>query len=234
MGNDDRQGCLLVVDDDRKTAELVAVYLRREGYRAIIAHDGAAALELAALHKPRLIILDLMLPRIDGREVCSRLRRSSTVPIIMLTARAEEKARIEGLALGADDYVVKPFSPRELVERVKAVLRRTETPSPRAASSLTARGLVLERDNKRVKLRGRHVALTPSEYTLLETLMEEPNRVFSREELIGRLYPGGDDVVPRVVDVHMGELRRKIEKSRSQPEFVVTVRGFGYKFAAAD
>jgi len=224
---------VLVVEDDARTADLVALYLRNEGFLTDIAHDGAQAMEMATRIKPSFVILDLMIPKLDGWEVCQRLRKISDVPILILTARDEEGERIKGLSLGADDYVVKPFSPGELVARVQAILRRY-APQRNEDGILSHGALTLDPSRTRVTLQSAPVSLTPSEYTLLSTLMSNPGKVFSREELISRLYPDGDDVIDRVVDVHVGELREKIEKNRTKPEYVLTVRGFGYRFADTD
>jgi DNA-binding response OmpR family regulator len=168
---------------------------------------------------------------VDGWEVCRELRRVSDVPILMLTARDEELDRIVGLSLGADDYVVKPFSPRELVARVKAILRRTRLHPWRDTPQLAHKDLLLDRARRKVTLGGQAVALTPAEYTLLQALMAAPGRVFSRQELLDHLYPGGDSVIDRVVDVHVGKLRQKIEADAARPYYILTVRGVGYQFA---
>jgi DNA-binding response OmpR family regulator len=224
-------GPILIAEDDKKTAALVVLYLEREGFQTLVAHDGQQALALAARYKPGFVILDLMLPNIDGWEVCRELRRTSDVPLLILSAREEELDRVLGLSLGADDYVVKPFSPRELVARVKAILRRTRA-YPSASQALLSSGdLMLDRDKRKVTLDGQPVALTPSEYTLLQALMAAPGRVFSRQELLEHLYPDGDAVIDRVVDVHIGKLRQKIETDATQPHYVLTVRGIGYQFA---
>jgi DNA-binding response OmpR family regulator len=176
-----------------------------------------------------------MLPRIDGWEVCRRLRQSSDVPILILTARGEEMDRVLGLNLCADDYVVKPFSPRELVARVKAILRRGRLGREERGKVLSHEDLVLDLEKHRVNLSGRPISLTPHEFRLLQTLMANPGRVFSREELVGRLYPKQEAVVvDRVVDVHIGKLRQKIEKDPTNPRFILTVRGIGYQFADRD
>ncbi|MFQ5508298.1 MAG: response regulator [Leptospirillia bacterium] len=223
-------GPILIVEDDPNIAALVARYLDREGYRSVIVPDGASALTEAARIHPALVVLDLMLPKVDGWEVCRRLRRESDVPILMLTAREEEIDRVSGLSMGADDYVVKPFSPRELVERVKAVLRRSR---PRVADPLpmTFGALVVEPDKHRVAKNGETLTLTPSEYKLLLTLMGTPGRVFTRDELIGRLHGTDGVVIDRVVDVHIGRLRQKIEDDPQHPDYILTVRGTGYRFA---
>jgi DNA-binding response OmpR family regulator len=220
------------VEDDKKTASLIRLYLEREGFQTVIAYDGQQALELAEQHRPIFVILDLMLPVLDGWEVCRRIRQSSDVPILMLTARGEEVDRVSGLTLGADDYVVKPFSPRELVARVKAILRRGRTEAPGQEKILSFEALTLDLKKHKVTLEGQPVLLTPHEFKLLETLMADPGRVYAREELLDRLYPRKEaTVIDRVVDVHIGKLRQKIEKDPSNPRYVLTVRGIGYQFA---
>jgi len=225
---------ILIAEDDRKTASLVALYLEREGFKTISAYDGRQALELAKRHKPGFVILDLMLPKIDGIEVCRQLRSQSHVPILMLTAKDEELDRVLGFSLGADDYVVKPFSPRELVARVKAILRRVSPETSKAKGLLAYGRLALDPEKRRVTLNGHPVSLTLSEYKLLHALMAAAGRVFSREELLNRLYPRGEAVIDRVVDVHIGKLRQKIEKDPAKPSYIVTVRGIGYQFAEGD
>ncbi len=223
---------ILVVEDDKKTASLIRLYLEREGFQTLIAYDGRQALELAEQHRPIFVILDLMLPVLDGWEVCRRIRQSSDVPILMLTARGEEVDRVSGLTLGADDYVVKPFSPRELVARVKAILRRGRTGAPDHDKVLSFEELTLDLEKHKVTLEGRPVLLTPHEFKLLETLVADPGKVFPREELLNRLYPRHEaTVIDRVVDVHIGRLRQKIEKDPSRPRYILTVRGIGYQFA---
>lgn len=224
------QGPILIVEDDKKTASLVELYLQREGFQTVLAHDGEEALKLAQRHRPIFIILDLMLPLVDGWEVCRELRRSSEVPILMLTARGEEIDRISGLTLGADDYVVKPFSPRELVARVKAILRRGRLRATREKTVLSHGALVLDLEKRRLSLKGLRVPLTPHEYNLLQALMSAPGRVFTRDELLEKLYPGGEAVIDRVIDVHIGKIRQKIEEDPSKPRFILTVRGIGYQF----
>jgi DNA-binding response OmpR family regulator len=223
---------ILIVEDDPNTASLVALYLEREGFHTLTAANGEAGLALALEYRPSLVILDLMLPKMDGWEVCRRLRKTSEMPVIMLTARGEEIDRVAGLTLGADDYVIKPFSPRELVARVKAVLRRTRRSAGSDAAVLSHEGLVLDLEKRRLTLDGRLVSLTPHEYALLKSLMTAPGRVFTRDELLDRLYPGGDTaVIDRVVDVHIGKLRQKIEPAPSDPRYILTVHGVGYRFA---
>ncbi|MGW8162000.1 MAG: response regulator [Desulfobulbales bacterium] len=228
-----RENPVLIVEDDQHTASLVAAYLAREGFSTVVAYDGEQALQMERLHQPVFIILDIMLPKLDGWEVCRRIRKTSDVPILMLTAREEEIDRIMGLSIGADDYVVKPFSPRELVERVKAILRRTHA-SAEKATLLSHRGLVLDVEKHKVSLDGRLINLTTLEYKLLYALMSMPGRVYTRDELLDHFYQHGEVVVDRVVDVHIGKLRQKIEQDPSRPRFIHTVRGFGYRFADGD
>ncbi len=225
---------ILVVEDDRNIAALVETYLAKAGFEPIVAHDGPAGLELLRRHKPGFVVLDLMLPGVDGWDLCREIRKQSDVPILILTAREEELDRILGFSLGADDYVVKPFSPRELVERVKAILRRSRPAGPDADARLRHGQLVLEPDKHKVTLDGRSIPLTPSEYTLLYTLMSAPGRVFSRDVLLGHLHRHGEAVVDRVIDVHIGKLRQKIEADPSEPRYILTVRGVGYRFAERD
>ncbi len=222
---------ILIVEDDPNIASLVETYLAREGFATIVTHDGESGLALARERDPLLIVLDLMLPKLDGRELCRELRKTSQVPILMLTAREDEVDRIVGFSLGADDYVVKPFSPRELVERVKAILRRARPAEPAPSGRLAQGALAIEPEKRKVTVAGEVVPLTPSEYKILLILISAPGRVFSRDELLDRLYGHGEAVVDRVVDVHIGKLRQKIEPDPSAPSFIETVRGVGYRFA---
>jgi DNA-binding response OmpR family regulator len=225
-------GPILIVEDNKKTASLVALYLEREGFQTVVAYDGQEALKLAERYSPIFIIIDLMLPLVDGWEVCRQIRRSSDVPILMLTARGEEVDRISGLTLGADDYVVKPFSPREIVARVKAILRRGRLGPTKEKTILSQGDLVLDREKRKVSLGGRPVPLTRHEYNLLQAIMAAPGKVFTRDELVEHIYPKGEAVViDRVIDVHIGKLRQKIEKDPSRPRYILTARGVGYQFA---
>lgn len=224
---------ILIVEDDKNTSKLIATYLEQEGFTTIAAYDGEKALRLARLKIPGFVILDVMLPKVDGWEICRELRKFSDVPILMLTAREEEIDRILGLSLGADDYVVKPFSPRELVERVKAILRRIQ---PRGGGTtanqvLEHDGLVLNPGKCKVTHGGETINLTTSEYKLLHVLMASPGQVFSRDSLLAQFYEHGETVVERVIDVHIGKIRQKIEENPANPKFILTVRGFGYSFA---
>ena len=227
-------GKVLIIEDDKKTASLVALYLEREGFQTIVAHDGHKGLQMAEDHDPVFVILDLMLPKMDGWDVCRELRRRSDVPVLMLTARGEEIDRVSGLTLGADDYMVKPFSPRELTARVKAILRRTGQTERRGTKkdTLVHENMVMDLTKRRLTIDRRQVPLTPHEYALLKALMSSPGKAFTRDELLDRIYPAGDaTVIERVVDVHIGKLRQKIEKDPSQPRHILTARGLGYRFA---
>ena len=225
---------ILIVEDDRNTASLVATYLEKEGFSTVTAYDGQQALDMERQYDPVFIILDVMLPKFDGWEICRRIRKHSDVPILMLTAREDEIDRVMGLSIGADDYVVKPFSPRELVERVKAILRRTRRAPVAQKVVLSHRGLVLGPEKHKVSLEGQLVNLTSLEYKLLYALMESPGRVYSRNELLDHFYEHGEIVVDRVIDVHIGKLRQKIEQDPANPRFIHTVRGFGYRFVDVD
>jgi len=227
-------GNILIVEDDRKISSLLGVYLKREGFNPLFAYDGAAALGLLREQLPALMILDLMLPTLDGWQICRKVRQVSDLPILILTARGEEAERVLGLSLGADDYVVKPFSPRELVERVKAVLRRTSRQSDSHEEVLESGPLRVDTAKRRVTVGGLAVTLTPSEYCLLIALISAPGRVFSRQQLMRHLYPAGEDVVERVVDVHIGKLRQKLNQAHADRDFIETVRGVGYSFTEGD
>ncbi|MCG6862291.1 MAG: response regulator transcription factor [Chromatiaceae bacterium] len=231
MDNPAEVGPILIVEDDKNIASLVETYLEREGFKTVTAYDGEKALELARRHQPIFVVLDLMLPKLDGWSVCRELRSASDVPILMLTARGEEVDRLLGFALAADDYVVKPFSPQELVGRVKAILRRTQSRSEPSSRLLVHGKLILDPDKQQVTLDGRSVSLTPSEYRLLHALMISPGRVFTRRQLLDHLQERGQVVIERVIDVHIGKLRQKIGDDSSSPRIILTVRGSGYRFA---
>jgi DNA-binding response OmpR family regulator len=221
---------ILVVDDDRKTVELLRLYLEREGYHVRAAFDGQQALDRLRQAGPDLVVLDLMLPRVDGLDVCRAIRSSSPVPLIMLTARSTEDDKLLGLELGADDYLTKPFSPRELVARVRAVLRRSVEQPERAEPVARYGGLVIDFGRHEVFLDEQPVALTPREFRLLRVLAANPGRVFTRFELIERAFGLDYDGLERTVDVHLSSLRRKIEPDPAEPTYVLTVYGVGYKF----
>jgi DNA-binding response OmpR family regulator len=221
---------VLVVEDDNKTASLITLYLQREGYQTAVAHDGEDALQSARKLNPVFVVLDLMLPKMDGWEVCRKIREFSDVPILMLTARGEEFDRVLGLTIGADDYMVKPFSPRELIARVKAILRRANLKARDKREILSVGELDLDVHKHVVTVKAREILLTPSEFKLLRLFMTAPGRLFTREQLLEVLYPRGEDVVDRVIDVHIGKLRQKIEEDPAAPRYLLTVRGFGYRF----
>ncbi|TMI87283.1 MAG: response regulator transcription factor [Bacillati bacterium ANGP1] len=223
-------GRILVVDDEPHIVELVRYNLVQEGFEVAVAHDGHDALEKARTESPDLVILDLMLPYIDGLEVCRQIRTASSVPILMLTAKDGEQERVVGLELGADDYVTKPFSPRELVARVRAILRRTARGTERpGAGPLAIGGLALDPTTHEVRLSGRPVGLTTKEFDLLHLLMGHPNRVFTRDFLLEHIWGYDYFGSTRTVDMHISRLREKIEDDPNSPTYIATVRGVGYK-----
>ena len=222
---------VLIVDDDAKTVELVKLYLERDGYRVLIARDGIEALRFARESRPALIILDIMLPGMNGLEVCRTLREESDVPVIMLTARTTEDDRLEGLDIGADDYITKPFSPRELAARVRTVLRRLpEEMVMRGPEEIQYGKLIVNFLKHEVYLDGKSLNLTAIEFKLLGILVREPERVFSRGQLIGKAVGYGFEGFDRTIDVHIHNLRRKLEPDPGRPRYIKTVYGAGYKF----
>ena len=220
---------ILVVDDEPQIVRFVRAYLEDAGYRVVTASDGQEALFVARHEKPDLVILDLMMPGMDGWDFIRRYRRERDTPVIVLTARVEETDQVLGLELGADDYVTKPFSPRALVARVRAVLRRVQAGLAPPAI-LRGGDVVLDREAHTVTASGREVSLTPTEFNLLEVLMITPGRAFTRAELLDRVLGGEAYVFDRTIDAHVKNLRRKIEPDPARPRHVVTVRGVGYKF----
>ena len=230
-------GKVLVVDDDKKIVGTIKLYLENAGYEVLSAHDGRQALKLARAAPPDLVVLDLMLPRIAGIDVCRILREESDVPIIMLTARATEDDKLRGLGLGADDYITKPFSPRELVARIRTVLRRS-APKPQRAPATRERArlqfgeLTLDLERHEVRRTDKNIALTPAEFRLLESLARSPGRVFTRQELVERAFGYDYEGLDRTIDAHIMNLRKKIEPDRLHPSLIVTVYGVGYKFLA--
>ena len=220
---------VLVVDDDVKTVELVKLYLDRDGYRVLTAHDGVEALRLAQEAHPNLIVLALMLPGIDGLEICHTLRQESDVPIIMLTAKTTDQDKLTGLELGADDYVTKPFSPRELAARVRAVLRRL--PGERGPDRIQHGELTVDFIKYEAFLGSRPLNLTTIEFKLLGVLAKEPGRVFSRAQLIEKALGYDFEGFDRTIDVHILNLRRKLEADPSHPRYIKTVYGAGYKLS---
>lgn len=222
---------ILIVDDDKKTVDLIRMYLEKDGYRVLAAQDGQQALLTARHKRPDLIILDLMLPTVDGLDVCRILRSESRVPIIMLTAKSTEHDKLVGLDLGADDYMTKPFSPRELLARVRAVLRRLSESGASEVDEVRFGDLLVNFVRHEVRLQGNFVHLTPKEFKVLEILIKEPGRAFSRLELLEQAFGFDYDGLERTVDVHVMNLRRKIEPNLEEPIYVQTVYGIGYKFA---
>jgi two-component system alkaline phosphatase synthesis response regulator PhoP len=222
---------VLVVDDDEKTVELVKLYLNRDGYRVITAYDGNDALKLARENQPDLIVLDLMLPGINGLEICRILREESDVPIIMLTALTTDDDRLKGLDIGADDYVTKPFSPRELAARVRAVLRRM--PGERGPEKIEHGALTVNFLKHEAFLKDKPLNLTPIEFKVLGALVKEPGRVFSRALIIEKALGHDFDGFDRTIDVHILKLRRKLEPNPRHPRYIKTVYGAGYKLMEA-
>jgi DNA-binding response OmpR family regulator len=220
---------ILVIDDEARIVKLVRDYLERAGFQVLTARDGETALQVARVERPDLIVLDLMLPGLDGLDVCRRLRQESGVPIIMLTARVEEADRIVGLELGADDYVTKPFSPRELVARVRATLRRANG-QVGPATAIRVGDVELDTASLTATVAGQPVDLTATEFQLLAALARQPGRIFSREQLLEAIHGVAFDGYDRSVDSHVKNLRRKIEPNPHQPRYIETVYGMGYRF----
>jgi two-component system alkaline phosphatase synthesis response regulator PhoP len=221
---------ILVVEDEPRIASLVREYLENAGFAVLVASDGRAGLVLARARRPDVVVLDLGLPSMDGLDIVRDLRRDSAVPVVILTARGDETDRVAGLELGADDYVVKPFSPRELVARVRAVLRRTEA-AARPTDRLVAGDLEVDLARHRVAVAGRTVALTPTEFALLAALAREPGRVFTRGQLLDAVHGISLETYERAIDGHVKNLRRKIEPDPGAPRYVLTVHGVGYALA---
>ncbi|MFL5684983.1 MAG: response regulator [Chloroflexota bacterium] len=221
---------ILVVDDEPRIVELARDYLEHAGFRVITADDGRRAVEAARRERPDLVVLDLGLPGLDGLEVTRDLRRDGSIPIVMVTARDDELDKLLGLELGADDYLTKPFSPRELVARVKAVLRRTDRP-PDPSDVIRVGELQLDVPKMRTEVAGRSIDLTPTEFTLLATLAQQPGRIFTRSQLLDALHGVAFESYERAIDSHIKNLRRKLEPDPRQPRFVLTVYGVGYRLA---
>lgn len=223
---------ILVVDDEPEITDIVRKYLERDGYHVVSAADGRAALATFMHEKPNLVILDLMLPEVDGWEVARQIRAAGVTPIIMLTARGEEVDRLLGLGLGADDYITKPFSPREVVARVRAVLRRASGEAPPEA--LTVGNLEIDQGRMEVRRGGAAVALTPTEFRLLAALARSPGRVFTRLQLIDLVQGHAFEGYERTIDAHVKNLRHKLEPDPRRPRYVLTVHGAGYRLAEPD
>ena len=225
---------ILVVDDEPNIREVVGLYLRRDGHTVVLAADGEEALRLHRDYQPDLVVLDLMLPKVSGLEVCRRIQRERQVPLIMLTAKGDEEDRIIGLGVGADDYLVKPFSPRELVARVAAVLRRVTTPilvQPQQRV-ISIGELLINPNTREVTVRGSVVTLTVREFDLLYYLASEPSRVFTRDQLMDAVWGYAFAADTSTVTVHMRRLREKIEEDPTHPQYLITVWGVGYRFVS--
>jgi DNA-binding response OmpR family regulator len=223
---------ILLVDDEESVQKLLAYPLEREGYRVLQARDGEEALKRFASERVDLVVLDIMLPKLDGLEVCKRLRAESEVPIIMLTARDDELDKVLGLELGADDYITKPFSIREFRSRVRALLRRAAVSRQldEDGEVISAQGLTIDLARRVVEVGGNRVQLTYVEFELLRILASHPGRVYSRRMLLEALWGGADYREPRTIDVHVRHLREKLEPDPADPEYILTVRGVGYRF----
>jgi DNA-binding response OmpR family regulator len=226
---------ILLVDDEESLQKLLTFPLARDGFRVVPAHDGEEALDRFAQERVDLVVLDVMLPKLDGLEVCRRLRATSSVPILMLTARDDELDKVLGLELGADDYMTKPFSVREFRSRVRALLRRASAPrhEPGAEEVIEADGLRIDPARRRVDVRGGEVTLTYVEFEILRAMAERPGRVYTRQALLERLWGDSDYRDPRTIDVHVRHLREKLEQDPRRPEYIFTVRGVGYRFRDA-
>ncbi len=224
---------ILLIEDDSKIAKVVKVYLEGSGYRVVYADKGKAGIEAALKEKPLLAILDLMLPDISGEEVCQELRQTGDFPIIMLTAKSSEEERVAGFALGADDYVVKPFSPRELVYRIKAVLRRQQKGDLENAEPLSFNkgALIIDGQSYEVKKAAEQVNITPTEFKVLYVLASHPGRVFTREELVEKALGYQFEGYERSIDAHIKNIRHKIEEDPRNPEYILTIYGVGYRFS---
>jgi two-component system, OmpR family, alkaline phosphatase synthesis response regulator PhoP len=224
---------VMVVDDEPKIVQLARDYLEHAGFAVVVAHDGKAALATARAERPDLVVLDLGLPELDGLDVARTLRGETNVPIVMLTGRSEESDKLVGLEIGADDYVTKPFSPKELVARVRAVLRRTER--PRDETEIVRVGeITLDIPRMRTTVAGRAVDLTPTEFQLVATMAREPGRVFTRAQLLDAVHGVAFESYERAIDAHVKNIRHKLEPDHASPRYLVTVYGVGYRFAELD
>ena len=221
---------VFIVDDDPKLTKLLKTYFDKEGFVTYLAHEGTNAVEAIKEKKPDLVILDLMLPGLDGWEICRRLRKDSDVPIIMLTARDEETDRVSGLEMGADDYVSKPFSPREVIARAKAILRRTQKPTEKV-EPIRAGSLLIDIERHLVKKGNVALDVTPTEFKILELLATNSGRVLTRLQIVERVQGYAFEGYERTIDAHMKNLRRKIEDNPRDPQYILTVYGVGYRFA---
>ena len=225
---------LLMIDDDEKLVTLMREYLESHGFEVAAAHDGNSGVDTALSMDPDLVILDLMLPGIDGLEVCRRLRQSSRVPILMLTARGDETDRIVGLEMGADDYLPKPFNARELLARIRAILRRSDTEQATASPVLEAGPLTVDIGSRVVTVRGQPIDLTTAEFDILHALASSAGRVLSRDQLLQTVHGQGWAAYDRSVDVHISRIRQKIEEDPRRPALIKTVRGVGYQLVRTE
>jgi DNA-binding response OmpR family regulator len=223
---------VLVVDDERKIVEIIKTYLEKDGFKVNVAFSGKEALDVFNKFNPHLVVLDLMLPDISGEEICKILRKNSGVPIIMLTAKVEEEDILKGLDIGADDYITKPFSPKQLIARINAVIRRTSDQAMLFANVISFNNddLVINSISYEVKKKGRMLSLTPNEYKILMNLIKYPTKVFTRDELIDKVLGENYDGYDRTIDTHIKNLRQKIESDPKNPSYILTVHGIGYKF----
>jgi len=223
---------VLIIEDDQKISDLVKLYLEKENFQVIVALDGKEGLELAGKESPDFIVLDLMLPEISGMHIARQIRRKSNVPILMLTAKAEEFDKVLGLEIGADDYLTKPFSPKELVARVKAILRRVEANLEiQTSGKIKIKDLEIDPQKHQIRKQKKIVNLTRLEFKLLLTLASHPGQVFSRDRLINQIYNQNDEVIfDRTIDVHIKNLRRKLKDNSRTPQYIKSVHGVGYKF----
>ena len=224
---------VLIVEDDRTTSDLIDMYLKRDGYKVIVAYDGIDGLRMARDANPNLIVLDLSLPGMDGREVCRTIRGESDIPIVMVTARVEEEDRLIGLDLGADDYVTKPFSPRELTARIRAILRRSNRNNSegRETDELKWNDIWVDQGKHSVTVNGNAIELTPTEFSILVLLTQRPGRVFTRGQVIDQVFGYDFEGFDRSVDAHMSNLRRKVEDGVPSGTYIKTIYGVGYKLA---
>lgn len=219
---------ILIVDDEINILEIIKLYLEKEGYNVLTASNGKEALKLIASEEIMLIVLDLMLPDVSGEEICQKVRETSSVPIIMVTAKTSEEDIISGLNMGADDYITKPFSPRQLVARVSSTLRRTKTVEP--STKLQKGDLVVDLESRTLHKNGDEIILTKSEYDILVQIMNRPQKVFTRDEIITYTFEDTSDIFDRTIDTHIKNLRKKIEDNPKTPKYIVTVYGVGYRF----
>lgn len=228
------QNSVVIVDDDEKLTKLLQTYFEKEGFITWVAHEGFEAVKLIREKKPDIIMLDLMLPGIDGWEICRRVRRETDIPILMLTARDEETDRLIGLEMGADDYVTKPFSPREVVARAKAILRRSKKSGAVRTEAVKIGNLSINYERHEIKKDGDLIDVTPTEFKIVELLTTNPGRVYTRLHIVEFIQEYAFDGYERTIDAHIKNLRRKMEDNSKEPQYILTVYGVGYKFAGGD